>query len=121
MCKKCSNLRTLIRQGMLYWFARTILDMGATPAGLFATGQSKQIHEVYRNRARRKKYAALRAEGKSNAEAVAVLNGTTAKVYKAKQARIKRRYRDRWGGYPGFGTRAWVRRETFKLAQKMGA
>jgi len=120
-CKPCNRLRMLVKQGMRYWFARLILELKALEAGLFATGQSMVVHEVYRNRYRRKKYARLRAAGLSRTEAMGKLNGEDPKMIRERDKGIKKAYFKKWGGCPKIGTEAWVRREQHNLAQKMKA
>jgi hypothetical protein len=90
-----------IRQGMWYWAQRMIL--GLPPAECQPPNRSAEVHRIYQRRADRRRYARARAAGKSSYEA-------------SRQDRVRhiqdcRAYRERWGGCPKVGSRAWVERE----------
>lgn len=119
-CTECRRLYQAIRRGMVYWFQRIMLGQSGRTATAVSRLRSMEMTRVYESRSDRRRYRALRAQGLTWDQALARMSGITSENVRAIQRRVRRRNRARWGGEPKIGSRAWVRREQYKLAKKMG-
>ena len=108
---------------MRFWGARLILNMTSMEAHVWSSGSSltARCYEVAHQRTVRRRYAAFRKQGLSAYAAVAKLRGQSIETVRTEFSAGLRRRARRWGGYPAPGTRAWVEREAYKLAQKLQA
>lgn len=113
-----------IRHSMKYWYARIIHGASARRSAAFAAGVSyeefAQQHDLLHRLAKRKQYWNLRSHGYSSVQACAVLEGRTPGQVRQSRIQASRRYRAKWGGSPTPGSEAWLRRETTRLAGKLG-
>lgn len=106
-----------IRHGNNYWFARLILGWHQTAILETFRGVPRSAQRQYARGRERRRYAQLRAQGLTSAEAIGRIKGwKPAEVLKRARDR-RRRWLAKWGGY---GQGAWIRREQSKLAAKMG-
>jgi hypothetical protein len=109
-CKVCSRFYSLIRVKMVYWFNRIILGLKSRDSH---SGATRAQQRVLGGRSHRRRYAARRRAGLSS----------YAAKYDSRSNSLAQsaRYRERWGGHPHIGSRAWVEREAYNLAKKLDA
>lgn len=110
---ECQRLYDLIRQYMWRWGKRMILGLRGYDSFTRADHFSGRQWRALANRAKRRDYAKRREAGMTSYQAK---HETKAAVDRRAQ-----RERERWGGKPVAGNRAWVERESWKLAKKLQA
>lgn len=124
-CRSCAHLRTVIRWGMRYWFARLIRGLPASESQAWARGMTvthwRRDQRCAMRAWRRGVIERLRAQGASAYEIRAAYHGRTlAKEIMSSRASTQR-YRDRWQGDPSdLGSPAWQRREVTRSLRRAG-
>jgi hypothetical protein len=103
------NLYRSIRNGMTYWYARTILNIGAEDSTAFSNGQLPAERDATRRYVRKRLYWKLRRQGLSSNEIYAKRRHMTVSEYQAEIRAYRKAYRKKWGGDPKWGTEAYNR------------
>lgn len=97
-----------------------ILGLGGVAASAYAHGVTPLIRAGYTRAAHQRQIQRLVALGLSKREAKARRDGTTLASLRQRHRAESARYRHKWGGHLRPGSSGWLRRETAKLAAKMG-
>src|SRR5262245_37409374 len=103
------NQYRAIRNMMLYWFARMILNQGGEDSTAYSNHMLPAERRAIRQYCERKRYWRERKEGLSGSEIYARRQHKTLSQYSKEQRAYRKARREKWGGDPRPGTEAYNR------------